>query len=491
MARNRPAVEHLLRRAGFGASPAEIQRFEDLSTTGVLDYLLDYEEQPDDVDTKIGQAAYASVFAGRIGGFQPAVNIEDARQRWLFRMIHSSRPLQEKMALFWHNHFATAYSKLNGEVGPVQGAKMFANKRGEMPGPQGQLELFRQYALGNFRDLLVEVSRDPAMLVWLDGRLNTRVRPQENFGREIMELFTFGVGNYTEQDVYAAARVFTGWNLRFVGAGVGNVRDLPTSYYEFVYNPAAHDTTAKAFTFPIYRDGSTTIPARAASAGMQDGLDFINALATHPQTARRLATKLWNFFISEVQPPDEEYLKLATSVYLLNDTEIRPLVQFILRSRWFQNPANWYSRYSWPAEFAVRAVKEVGWTGFSVEVIRQQLGPMGQVLFEPPDVAGWELGQGWYSTGNMLARMNFAATLAQNQRFNLARDGASARSSPEDLVAYFLDRLSPLPYDRQPYDALVGYLRAGAAWTGSDAQLQAKAGGLARLIVGSSEYQLT
>ena len=486
MARGLPAVEHLLRRAGFGATAAERQTFDNMSTTGALNYLLNYEDRPDDVDTKIGQAAYVSVFAGRQGGFAPATNIDDSRQRWLFRMVHSGRPLQEKMALFWHNHFATAYSKLNGNVGPIQGTKMLANKTGETAGPQGQLELFRQRALGNFRELLVEVAKDPAMLVWLDGRLNTRQRPQENFGREIMELFTFGLGNYTEQDVYAAARVFTGWNLR----QVGNVRDEVSSYYEFFYNAAQHDPTAKTFTFPIYRDGSTTIPARAASAGMQDGLDFINALATHPQTARRLAGKIWNFFVSEVLPPDEEYLKLATSIYLMNDTSIRSLVQFTLQSRWFQSPANWYSRYSWPVEYGVRAVKEVGWTGFSVEILRQQLAAMGQVLFEPPDVAGWELGQGWYSTGNVLARMNYAATLALNQRFNLARDGAAARSSPEDLVAYFLDRLSAMSYENQPYDALVSYLRAGGAWTGSDAQLQAKAGGLARLIVGSSEYQL-
>ena len=139
------------------------------------------------------------------------------------------------------------------------------------------------------------------MLVWLDGRVNTRQRPQENFGREIMELFTFGVGNYTEQDVYAAARVFTGWNLRFVGG-----RDDPNNYYEFQYIPANHDPTEKTFTFPIYSNGSHSIPARPAADGMQDGIDFITALARHPNTARRLARKMWNYFVSEVVPPDDD-----------------------------------------------------------------------------------------------------------------------------------------------------------------------------------------
>jgi uncharacterized protein (DUF1800 family) len=454
-----------------------------MSMSEVLEYLLDYEDQPDDVDSRIGNPAYVSVF-NRAGGFQPNTNIDDARQRWLFRMVHTQRPLQEKMALFWHNHFATAYSKINGAVGAVQATKMMANVSGQLPGPQGQLELFREHALGSFTDLLIEVARDPAMLVWLDGRVNTRQRPQENFGREIMELFTFGVGNYTEEDVYAAARVFTGWNLRLVG-----VRDNPNSYYEFVYIPNNHDPTEKTFTFPIYSNGSHTIPARAASAGMQDGIDFIAALARHPQTARRLARKMWNFFVSEVVPPDEASISAAASMYLQNGTSIRSLVNYMLRAREFQSPVNWHSRYSWPVEYVVRAIKELGWTGFSINTARASLIPMGQVLFEPPDVNGWELGQGWFSTGAMLSRMNFAGTLAFNQRFNLARDAAGARSSPDALLEYMLDRLSPAVYESGPIEDFKQFLQMGGTWTGSDAQLQSKGNGLARLIIGSSEYQ--
>ena len=187
------AHEHLLRRAGFGAGAAELAALEGKSAFAALAYVLDVEDQPDDVDSKIGQSDHISVTAvGR--PFSPDTSIEDARQRWLFRMVHSQRPLQEKMALFWHNHFATAYSKVAGAVGALQGTKMMALKGGELPGPPGQIELFREQGLGSFRDLLVAVARDPAMLVWLDGRTNTRQRPQENFGREIMELFTFGRG---------------------------------------------------------------------------------------------------------------------------------------------------------------------------------------------------------------------------------------------------------------------------------------------------------
>jgi uncharacterized protein (DUF1800 family) len=486
MARGNWHVEHLMRRAGFGPNADDLARFEASPVGMVADYLVDYDRLPDDVDTKIGLPAYVSVTSR--GQFSPDTNIEDARQRWLFRMVHSQRPLQEKMALFWHNHFATAYSKIAGVYGAVQATKMMALKAGELPGPQGQIELFRQNALGSFRNLLLEVARHPATLVWLDGRTNVRARPQENFGREIMELFTFGLGNYAEQDVYAAARVFTGWNLRNGVAGGRN--DDPNTYYEFVYNANQHDVNAKAFTFPIYADGNTTIPARAAADGMQDGVDFITALATHPETARRLARKLWSFFVTELAAPDPSFVESVANVYLESRTEMKPVIRFILRSPWFVDPERWFTRYAWPVEFVVRSIREIGWNGFSVDAARTPLANMGQTLFEPPDVAGWDLGPGWFSSGAMLSRMNFAATLAGNQRFNLARDVAAySRRSPDDVLSWFMERLSPASLDAGPYDELLTYLRANATWPATDALLNTKSAGLARLIVGSSEYQ--
>jgi uncharacterized protein (DUF1800 family) len=459
----------------------ERSRYADLSIPLLVDMLVDFEQQPDDVDANIGQNAFVGITTR--GQFSPNTNIEDARQRWLFRMVHTRRPLQEKMALFWHNHFATAYSKVAGVVGAIQGTKMMANKPGELPGPPGQIELFRERALGSFRDLLFEVAKDPAMLIWLDGRLNARQRPQENFGREIMELFTFGVGNYVEADVYAAARVFTGWNIRG-----GNNQD-PNTAYEFVFNANQHDPTAKTFTFPIYDNGDRTIPARAAADGLQDGLDLITALARHPQTARRLAARLWNYFVSEVHAPEEGFLQNVASVYLQNGTDMRAVVRYILRSPWFGEQERWFARYSWPVEFVVRAIKETGWSGFSVDTARTPLTNMGQTLLEPPDVNGWDLGRGWFSTGAMLARMNFAATLASNQRFNIARDATPFRASAESVFAHLMGRFTPAPYDGDATSELQSYLRSGAVWSGSDAQIGARAPGLARLIVGSSEYQ--
>src|SRR5262249_24844125 len=147
--------------------------------------------------------------------------------------------------------------------------------------------------------------------IWLDGRTNTRAMPQENFGREIMELFTMGYGYYTEPDVYAAARVFTGWNL----SRPGNAAD-GSQHYEFVYVAGQHETTAKTFSFPIYSDGNKTIPARAAADGQQDGLDLINALAANPNTGRYLAKKLYRFFVSEFGDPDPSFVDAVAGVYL-------------------------------------------------------------------------------------------------------------------------------------------------------------------------------
>jgi uncharacterized protein (DUF1800 family) len=485
MSQLNPEIDHLLRRAGFGASPADAETFRDMSVSAAIAYLVDYEGRPDDVDARIGRPDHVQVTSNDL--FAPDIDIDDARQRWMFRMIHTRRPLQEKMALFWHNHFATAFSKLTADSGNLQAAKMLAYKPGALRGPQGQLEIFRQYALGNFRDLLLQVAQDPAMLVWLDGQFNTKAKPQENFGREIMELFTVGVDNYTESDVYAAARVFSGWNLR---ESVGYSNTDMNSYQEFVYNADQHETSAKTFSFPIYSNGNTTIPDRSESAGMQDGVDLITALAVHPETARRLARKFWNFFISEIYLPDPAFVDAAAAVYLQNRTEIRPVVQYVLTSPWFTQPSMKYARYSWPTEFVARAIKEVGWQNFTLDKVRSPLAAMGQLLFEPPNVGGWPLGAGWFSTGTMLARTNFAATLAASQKEFLAVEVESDAGTPQALLAAMLDRVTPAPFDPAPQQALVSYLVAGGAWTGSTAQLNTRAAGLARLLVGSSEYQL-
>src|SRR5207244_13214681 len=172
------------------------------------------------------------------------------------------------------------------------------------------------------------------------------------------------------------------------------------------------------------------------------------------------------------------------AVFVRNDTAIAPVVRTLLMSAECQSNSNFFSRYSWPVEFVVRAMKETGWSGFSAGSALSPLINMNQELFDPPDVAGWSLGQSWFSTGATLARMNFASTLAANQKFKLATAAVGARSSPQAVLDFPLTRLTPA-LDSRTYGDLAAYAAGGGAWTGSDTQLQAKASGLAHLIVGS------
>ena len=485
MARTSPLTEHLLRRAGFSGSADDIASYADMGYSDAVDALLNYDAAAATaIDDKIRTPGYVGVVATR--AFTPNTNIGDARQRWLFRMVHSPAPLQEKMALFWHNHFATGYNKVAGVVGAADGARLMDARPSQDPGGQmGQVELFRQRGLGSFTELLTEISRHPSMSIWLDGRQNTRARPQENFGREIMELFTFGVANYVEADVYAAARVFTGWNYTITGD-----RTAANRAFAFTFNANQHETTAKTFSFPVYANGSKTIPARAASAGLQDGIDLINALATHPETAKRLARKLWGFFVGEVREPDAGWVESIAAAYLANGTQIKPVLRAVFLSAPFKDAASYFQRYAWPAEFVVRSLKEVGYLGYSVSNALTPMVNMGQTLYEPPDVAGWDLGTWWFSTGGMLARMNFAAALASNQKFALRDQAQPYRGSPEALVLNFaMARLTIRVPDQPVHDALVNYVRAGGTWTGSNAQLTNKAGGIIHLLTGSADYQ--
>ena len=479
-------IEHLLRRAGFGARPDELDMYGQMSIPDAVDMLVNFEGVDDAVDTFIGKAGYVNVTTR--GQFLPQGNITDARQRWLFRMVHGDRPLQEKMTLFWHNHFATGYTKVAGTLGAAEGARYLAAKASEDPGKvRGQIEMLRENALGNFRDILVNIAKDAAMLVWLDGRTNTKAKPQENFAREIMELFTVGVGNYTEEDVYAGARVFTGWNMQQAGNAADGSRRQ-----EFAYVAAQHETTAKTFSFAVYPSGSRTIGARSASDGMQDGLDLIDGLAANPNTGRYLATKLYRFFVNEFGAVNETFVNRIANVYLQSKYDMRVVMREVLLSPEFWDPSAYFARYSWPVEFVVRALKDIGWNGFSVNDALTPLSNMGQILYDPPDVAGWRPGQEWFSTSAMLSRLNFAASLASNQKFNLttAVKTAGANRSPEALLAFISDALVAAPADASVAGELSSYLRATGAWTGADAQIQNKAAGLVHLIAGSPEYQL-
>ena len=487
-----PAVGHLLRRAGFGATEQEAEIWNRLGVRASVDKLVDYELTPNPVDGGIGGTARLGITSN--GPFNPNNEIVDARQRWLFRMVYSERPLQEKMALFWHDHFATGYGKLAGQLGGEGASRAFAQVPSEYTNqtqrevvenvPRGQLELFRDLALGNYRDLLLAVSQDVAMVGWLDGDTNIKYFPQENFARELMELFTIGVDQFTEEDVYAGARVFTGWNLKRHDLARGN-----DQRWDFYWSPDRHDDGEKIFSFPIYANGSRTIPARSSLEGFQDGVDLINALAAHPATGNFLARKLYRFFVNDTGPVDEILVQRIARTYYASGYNIREVVRELLLSRDFQDPANYWARYSWPVEYIVRLFKEVGCAGFSANQALSPLANMGQTLFEPPDVAGWSTGPSWISTATMLARMNFASTLGDNQRFALRTEALNHGTTAESVLDYFLGRMTMPTLDSGSRQALLNYLNADEGYSGTRIQAWFKGAGLAHLIAASPEYQ--
>lgn len=488
-------VEHLLRRAGFGVGPQERLDFHGLSYEQAVDRLVDYEAIPDDVDSKMQDPAYLEIVPGGTfndagvlvdGPFDPNRNLVDAMERWVFRMVHSRRPLQEKMTLFWHNHFATGRSKIIETFSFPGALRAFATKQSEDPdGARGQIEMFRDLALADFGVLLLEVARDPAMVAWLDGNTNIVGRPQENFIRELMELFTIGPENFRESDVYAGARVFTGWNLMPIIPGSFDVH-----YRGFKYYPQYHDTGFKTFSFPIYPDGTTTIPAREPVAGEQDGVELLRALANHPAAGAFLARKIYACFVDEGSPPDPALISQLAGVYRTSNRSMREVMRALFKSEAFRSPRTHWTRYSWPAEYVVRALKEVGWVSMGANQVVFSMAGMGQSLFDPPSVGGWRLGRAWFSTTTTLARMNFAMALCWSQAEALAQSLVDDAATPEALVASVLDRLTFKPLDPAQRALLVSYVEAEEPWSGRADQIRSKAAGLIRLVLGLGEYQM-
>jgi uncharacterized protein (DUF1800 family) len=347
----RTRMAHLLRRAGFGPAPGEIDaRLNDgyeatvnafVESGSISDGLADLDKQ--------------------IGGILDFNAIEDVRAWWIYRMIHSRRPLVEKMAFFWHGHFATAVSKVG------QPYLMYV-----------QNQLFREYCLGSFGNLLLRAARDPAMLIWLDGSSNRKSHPNENFAREVMELFTTGIGHYTEKDVQEAARAFTGWTLRD---------------NQFFFDAGQHDFGKKTFL---------------GQEGDLDGADVIRILAEHSVTAERLARKLFSFFVYE--DPEPKVLAPFVEVWKSSRGNVREVLRAMFLSPVFSSEKAYRAKIKSPAELVIGAIRNLGGT-ITPRSIVALMARMGQDLFNPPSVKGWDGGVAWISTSTLFERFNFAASI--------------------------------------------------------------------------------
>jgi uncharacterized protein (DUF1800 family) len=355
-------ASHLFRRAGFGAN---LERLREAVRDGhrvTLDRVMKGESDADDRTDFLNK--WGATIAIRD-------NIYDLRGWWLYAMLHTLQPLREKMTLFWHNHFVSSSAKVH---------------RVELMYRQNRL--LRHHALGMFGPFLLAVSKDPAMLVYLDSNSNVKGKPNENYAREVMELFSLGVGNYTEQDIREAARAFTGWH---------------SDGDEFEFNVPLHD------------DGTKTVFGKT---GNWNGDDILNFCLEKPCAAMYLVRKMYEFFISEAHRPPDRLLEPLAERFRKSDYVIADVVRTILSSRHFFSAYAYRQRIKSPVEFTVGLVnaavtrEDLDRGRVAQEALINRVEGMGQVLFAPPNVKGWPGGKNWLNTSTVLARHNFALDLA-------------------------------------------------------------------------------
>ncbi len=366
---------HLLRRAGFGSSASEIDTWTSFGMNGAVDALL-HPTQPD-----VAFDDYPDATAL----FDPKTRNVTAQMWWLDRMLRTQHPLVEKMTLFWHGHFATSYRKVP------------ANLMVE------QIDLFRSQALGHFGQLLLAVSKDPAMLVWLDNRYNNKAHPNENYAREVMELFALGLGNYTEDDVKNAARAFTGWTL--------------DKNQSFVFRPNQHDDDPKTFL------GHT---------GNFDGADIVSIIISQPIHQRFICRKLLEFFV--YSDPEPELVDALATTYALSGGDIAKTVGTILRSNVFYSARAYRALPKSPIEFAIGTLRFMNVRKVPKDTVAW-LQRMGQEPLAPPSVKGWDGGPTWINTGTLLARFNYVNRVVKASP-PATPAGAMSAAATADLATY-------------------------------------------------------
>ncbi len=376
-----PRVAHLHRRAGFAAPWAVLQRDMKDGPSASIDRLLQGEPMSGDGMPASEHTELMDSMAARIG---PSGNLVRLQGVWLYRMIFTPYPLRERMTLFWHNHFATSNVK-------VESTLLM----------QRQNDFLRSHALGDFPTILSEMSRDPAMLKWLDCTANRKAHPNENYAREVMELFTLGRGKYTEKDVQEAARAFTGTFVQ-------------NDQYKAV--PAQHD------------DGEKTVLGKT---GRLRGDDVTKILLEQPATAEFLIVKLFRQFVSEVDVPSPALIAPLADAFRKANYDIKVPVAILLKSNLFHDPAIRRKRVKSPVEFAVGSVRalEILSPTVSADALADATSRMGQGLYTPPSVAGWDGGPAWINTTSTLTRSNFVLGL-------IGKDGGlGGRFDPKALAA--------------------------------------------------------
>ena len=389
-ATNEELVAHLFRRVGFGATPMEMESVIGMGYNEIVDQLMDFSS-PDFLPIDLISRFHKDQSDLRLA--------EGAAAHWVYRMVMTNTPLREKMCLFWHRVFATAGTKL------IQ-HRVILN----------QIDMFRDKGVGKFDDLLLRLSQDPAMIMWLDNQDNHASNINENYGREILELFAMGVGNYSEDDIKDTARAFTGWtvfNPEYMSIKMRNNTVRPYGYISWQYQYSAGD----------HDQGLKTI---LGETGNWDGEDAIRIICAQRATAEYIARHLYHFFVADEipvpqwphqAPRDEKAVKLMVDSYFESGHSIKAMLETMFKSDFFKDESTRYARIKSPAEMVVGTMRLAGPIELpSDETYYAQsvCASMGQALLRPPSVEGWQGGSEWINTGAYVERINFASRILNN-----------------------------------------------------------------------------
>ena len=454
-------MAHLMRRAGFGATREELEERAARGYEATVEELLNPE-------TQTGADRY-EFLRYHPSLWKPITSPGMGASAWLHSLLNTDRVLQEKMVLFWHQVFATGGSKLD------HWHEMIA-----------QVDMFRQTGMGSYKDLLVELARNPAMIFWLDNCDNHADAVNENWGRELLELFSMGVGNYTEEDVQECSRAFTGWTI-----AASIPRNAHGRYdWEFEYQEEDHDDQEKTFL------GHT---------GNFNGEDIIEIICQQPSTAQFVARHLYNFFVADepqvpawsVTPPtNPEAIDLLARTYTESGYDMRSVLRTLFLSDFFKEAQ--FAKIKSPAEVLVGTLRLVGGYKFpapGIGNLSKEAGYMGQELLNPPSVEGWHTGAEWINSGTLMKRINFSAEMVGDTnkpgiQAIINRLHARGDLEPAELVDSCIDLLGPLEVQEENRQQLVNHAQESGPLTWTDArEAGERIGEMLQLVVSLREYQ--
>ena len=460
-------MAHLMRRAGFGAPRVELEERVAKGYEETVEELLEPERH--NLPRADEDLLYRHMPTTLPGGIESAVEAN-----FVYHMINTKRPLEEKMVLFWHHIFATGWAKL------ANANELLA-----------QMRMFREKGMDSYRDLLVELAKNPAMIYWLDNNENHKDEPNENWGRELLELFSMGVGNYTEKDVFECSRAFTGWTIS------PKLPRMPYGYHQWEseYRPEDHDDSEKEFL---------------GHRGHFNGEDIIDIIVRQPATARFIVRHLYNFFVADepqvptwqnTPPKDPVAINILGDAFISSRYDMRSTLRVLFNSDFFKEAR--FKRVRSPAEVVVGTMNLVwGFRGIpdmGLMDLAAESGFMGQELLNPPSVEGWHTGAEWIDSGALVRRINIVADRVSDLSFPGVQDivnriRSQDITSPEGLVDSCLDLMGPLEFGEETRRQLAEHAAKGGElrWDSASAveQSSRKVADMLGMIGAAREYQL-